>query len=150
MESKKIKVKNKYILRLELGDEIIQSINDFCQKNNIAAGYFFGLAAVDYLKIARYLPDTKSYEEIKFNEPLEVVSLFGVHSPDGIHSHIVVSDKDFAAFGGHLKEGRINGTAEIIFYEIDGELKRFLDSQTNLNLLKLWKQMTGQIISLEI
>lgn len=137
MKSKNIKVKDKFIFRLELGDEILESINDFCQKNNIQAGYFTGLAAVDYLKLARYLPESKSYEEKEFSEPLEVVALFGVYSPDGIHCHITVSDKNFSAFGGHLKEGKINGTAEIIFYETEGEIKRFLDDQTNLNVLKL-------------
>jgi hypothetical protein len=137
MKTKKINFKSTHLIRLEVGDEIIDSINNFCRDHSIDAGYFTGLAAVDYLKIARYLPETKSYEEKEFSQPLEVVSLFGVYSRDGIHSHIVVSDNNYAAFGGHLKAGKINGTAEIIFYEIKGKLDRFLDKNTNLNLIDI-------------
>ena len=137
MKTEEIKIKRKFIIRLEPGDEIIQSVNNFCWQEGIEGGYFIGLGAVDNLKIARYLPEKKSYEEKEFTQPLEIVSLFGIYSPDGIHCHIVVSDRNFISFGGHLRSGKINATAEIIFYEIGGELKRSLDKDLNLNLLKL-------------
>lgn len=52
------------------------------------------------------------------------------------HLHITVADSDGRAYGGHLKETVIGGTAEIIIDIIDGEVGREKDkiTSTGLNL----------------
>jgi predicted DNA-binding protein with PD1-like motif len=54
-----------------------------------------------------------------FPGKLEIVSLTGTLSPDGVHLHISVSDNTGRTFGGHLLHGSpIYTTAEIVLVEL--------------------------------
>ena len=49
-----------------------------------------------------------------FDGPFEIVSLVGTLSPDGVHLHLSIADKDGKVLGGHLLDGNIiHTTAEI-------------------------------------
>ena len=49
-----------------------------------------------------------------FEGPFEIVSLVGTLSPDGVHLHLSISDKQGKVLGGHLLDGNvIHTTAEI-------------------------------------
>jgi predicted DNA-binding protein with PD1-like motif len=52
-------------------------------------------------------------------EPMEILSLAGTLSPDGLHLHIAVATRDGQSVGGHLLDGCIvHTTAEIILGEL--------------------------------
>jgi predicted DNA-binding protein with PD1-like motif len=56
----------------------------------------------------------------QFEEPMEILSLAGTLSPDGLHLHIGLSRRDGSCVGGHLVAGcRINTTAELVIGELD-------------------------------
>jgi len=67
-----------------------------------------------------------------FVESLEIVSLTGALSQDGLHVHISLSRSDGACVGGHLVRGCIiNTTAELVIGELeDVEFRRLPDSVT--------------------
>ena len=67
-----------------------------------------------------------------FDEPLEIVSLTGTLSPDGLHVHISLSRRDGTCVGGHLVAGCIvNSTAELVIGELSQvEFRRPLDPAT--------------------
>lgn len=71
--------------------------------------------------------------------PLEIVSLAGTLSPDGSHIHILVSDAEGSARGGHLKEGSvIRTTAEIVLGILpEWEFARITDPETGFPELKI-------------
>jgi hypothetical protein len=51
--------------------------------------------------------------------PMEIVSLAGTLSPDGLHVHISLSGRDGACVGGHLGHGSlVHTTAEIVIGEL--------------------------------
>jgi riboflavin synthase alpha subunit len=50
-----------------------------------------------------------------FDEPMEIVSLTGTLSSEGLHVHISLAGPDGACFGGHLVHGCIvDTTAELV------------------------------------
>ncbi len=107
-----------YVLKLKMDEEIIWSILQFCQKNHISSGYFYGLGAVNQAELAFYDLKKKKYQEKIFNEPMEIGSLSGnIASLDKkliIHCHAVLGKKDFSTISGHLKSAIVSVTAEII------------------------------------
>ena len=82
------------------------------------------------------------YQEISLEKPLEIASCMGNVSTreDGeliVHAHLVVSDENGNAYGGHLlPECKVAATAEFILIEAkDVSLKRKFDGKTGLYLL---------------
>jgi uncharacterized protein len=77
------------------------------------------------------------------SEQVEVVSLIGdVAVEDGepkIHAHVVIGKRDGATLGGHLLEGRVRPTLEIVLTEAPEHLRREFDSVSGLALIRLEK-----------
>jgi predicted DNA-binding protein with PD1-like motif len=66
-----------------------------------------------------------------WNEPLEIVSLTGTFTVDAKHLHICVADATGRTFGGHLVEGTILTTLELVLGTIEGVVfRRTLDDAT--------------------
>ncbi len=138
MKHKKID-ENNFILRLEKGDKIIESIQKFCNENNIELGYFHGIGAASKIELAHYRVDNKKYSSKIIDEPLEVISLHGnittMNNEVYLHSHIVAGNDKMQAFGGHLKEATISATAEIFVVSIKGKVKRKYNEEIGINLM---------------
>ena len=138
MQVKKIN-SQKFIIRLSRGENIIQSLRDFCQKNKIYGGFFYGLGAVNQIELAHYDVKQKKYSAIKFRKPLEMTSLIGSIGTEKeiiIHAHANFSDPKMKTTGGHLVEGKISGTAEIIFFRTEKLIKKY-DPETGLKLFDI-------------
>ena len=54
-----------------------------------------------------------------------------------LHPHIVVGKSDGTAHGGHLLEGHVRPTLEVIVTESPAHLQRRSDPETGLALLRL-------------
>ena len=140
MRQKKIN-ENNFIIMLERGEKIIESLQSFCEENNVNFGYFHGLGAVDKIELAHYRVDNKKYLNKVIEDALEILSLYGnITTMDNkiyLHSHIVVSNDKMKAFGGHLKEAVISATCEIILVSLKGSVDRLHDEKIGLNLLDI-------------
>ena len=127
-----------YCIKLEKGDKIIEEITEMCKKENIKLGFFNGIGAVDNVTLSIFDTTTKEYSESNIKKDLEIANISGnVTQLDGevlVHSHIVLSDEKMGAFGGHLKEGIISVTGEIVLRKVDGLIKREKDEDIGLNL----------------
>ena len=135
------KINDKYIIRLERGNEILQSLKEFCEKNEIKCGYFTGIGALDSVELAHYFVDTKKYSSQKIEKPLEIVNLTGNVTTMGdevyLHCHITLSDEEMHAIAGHLKEGRISATCEIVLVQLSDTVNRKFDEKIGLNLMDM-------------
>ncbi|MCR2032696.1 PPC domain-containing DNA-binding protein [Anaerofustis stercorihominis] len=134
------KFKEKYIIRLNKGDEVISSITDLCRKENIKLGSFVGLGAANKATIGLYDTENKLYHQTTMEEPMEITSLVGnISTFDDevyLHVHINLCNKDMQIFGGHLNECFISATSEITLLNIEGKVEREYDEETGLNLYK--------------
>lgn len=54
-----------------------------------------------------------------------------------VHGHCVVGSRDGNASGGHLLEGYVGPTLEVIVVESPGYLRRKFDEETGLTLIDL-------------
>ncbi len=131
---------NNIVLRVNIGEDIVESINKVAHLEKIKLASVTGIGAIDDLTIGIFKPSDKTYYENKFKEDLEVLALNGNITTKNnevyIHLHISVGDEKGNAFGGHLNEAIVSVTAEIFIHIIDGEVDRKLDESININLLK--------------
>ena len=83
----------------------------------------------------------KDYEPIPIAEQVEVLTLAGdIAMKDGepqVHAHVVVGEADGTAWGGHLLEGHVWPTLEVVLVESPAELRRTLDKETGLALIRI-------------
>ena len=135
------KIKDTYVIRLERGEKIIDSIKNFCEKNKIKCGYFFGIGALDNVELAHYIVENKKYTSKVFKQPLEITNMTGnVTTMDNkvyLHCHITLGDEEMKVISGHLVEGKIAATCEIVLVSLDAKIKRKHDEFIGLNLLDI-------------
>ena len=135
------KINNTYIVRLDRGEKVIEALKDFCRAEKIKCGYFFGIGSLDEAELAHYIVKTKKYTSEKFIQPLEIVNLTGnITTMDNkayLHCHASLSDVQMESIAGHLKEGIVGATAEIVVVRLDCEINRRYDEKIGLNLLDL-------------
>ena len=91
--------------------------------------------------ILGYFKEKGDYNPESFNEPLEILSLSGNICKQNndyiLHLHTVLGDDKKKTYGGHLIEGIISITAEIVLLKTPIDLKRRLDNNTGLQALYL-------------
>ena len=138
MQAKKFDPKN-WVIRIERGEKIIETLKIFCQKQEISGGFFFGLGAVDQVELAHYDVGKKKYSSLKFKQPLEMTNITGSIGQEKeliIHAHATFSDTKMRTLAGHLIEASISGTAEIYFIALPILPKKY-DPETGLKLFDL-------------
>jgi predicted DNA-binding protein with PD1-like motif len=128
-----------WVIVLKKGDKIIEKLSEFIDAEQIMGGYMYGIGAVSSVEIAHYDLAEKKYSSKTFKEPLELLSLLGnVAFKDNekiVHCHIILGRDDMSLFGGHLVEGTIGVTCEIVFNELDGQIPKKEDPDIGLNLI---------------
>ena len=137
MEYKKFN--DTYVLRLNKGEEVIESLKELCSKEEIKLAEITGLGASNLVEIGLFNVNTKEYKTKLFEGMFEITSLVGnATRKDGevyLHLHINFGNEAGNAFGGHLVRARISATGEIIVREIEGEVGRKFSDEIGLNLL---------------
>jgi predicted DNA-binding protein with PD1-like motif len=130
-----------YIVRLDAGEKIVETLKGLCERDAIGAGFFSGLGAVGEAEIGRFDPESNDYTWVRLSGPYEIVSLYGnITVADGkpfIHAHIALGDDTFAVRGGHLKEAVVSVTCEITLTRFKDDIGRTKDGATGLWRLAL-------------
>jgi predicted DNA-binding protein with PD1-like motif len=126
--------------RFQTGDDILERLNALVLGNNVLAGSFTAIGAVERAVVGSFIGEGQ-YAGVELQGPLEILSCIGnVSVKDGspfVHAHVTLADTKGRAYGGHMMPGCIVGaTFEISLLEyVDVELARKFDSQTKLYLL---------------
>jgi predicted DNA-binding protein with PD1-like motif len=128
-----------FALILAGGDEAMASIAAFARERSLRATQFAAIGAFSRVVVAYFDWTTKKYRNIAIDEQVEALSLVGdVTLEDGkpkVHAHVVVGKADATAHGGHLVEGHVRPTLEIVLTETPRHLTRRFDAETGLALL---------------
>ena len=131
----------KYVIRIDKGEKIVESIKKICIENNITLGIITGIGAVSKAKIGLFKPEEKKYYSTELSGDYEITSLNGnVTTMNGkiyLHLHINLADEKHKTFGGHLNEAVVSATCEVIIEKIEGKMERELDKETGLNLFSV-------------
>lgn len=136
------KLGDSYVIRLEKGEKIIEKLEEFCMREGVKSGHFSGIGGLSEVEIAHFSIKDKDYHSKVFRgSVLELISLQGnVTLSEGkvkVHAHVMIGDSGFKTFGGHLVEGTILPTCEIVFVPFGEEIERKTDEETGLALLDL-------------
>ncbi len=129
-----------HAVRLTPGSDLKAELERVIRELALGAGCI--LTCVGSLSRARLrMPGGFGEAEVfrTFDEPMEIVSLAGTLSPDGLHVHISLSRRDGACVGGHLVQGcLVNTTAELVIAELPHlAFRRPLDPATGYGELSV-------------
>jgi uncharacterized protein len=140
MKTRKITL-NRWIIRLERDEELIETLKSFCKKNAFTGGSFSGIGAFNSVTVGLFEMDTKQYHSLELVGDYELTSLMGnlstLKGEPYLHLHATISDKNHRVFGGHLSQGIVSVTAEILFEELPELGERYFDDEIGINLLDL-------------
>ena len=130
------------LLRLDVDDEVVASLKTLAQKENIKLASVQGLGAAKHAVMGVYNVATRQYKANTVDGALEILSLIGtIDTMNGehySHIHIALGDETGRAFGGHLNEAVIGGTAEIMLTLLPDEIDRSKCDKTGLNIWKFY------------
>lgn len=144
MKSKSSRIVQMHFLRLMKGEDILTSIIEYCENNNIFSGYVQGIGAVSNPVLGYFDLETKTYQIIDYDFNAELVNCSGNIArikETGeviIHLHMVVGDPKCQTFGGHVMPNNIiSVTGEFVIIETEGVNYRTKEEEFGLMLLDL-------------
>lgn len=130
-----------FLLRLERGEEIVETLRRFARKEGLRAASFSGIGAVDRMTLGFFDPAAKAYRSYDHEGIIEILGLNGNVAWKGrecvIHAHVSAAEERAGAIGGHLFSGRVSATVEIVIEPMDVRVERALDEEVGLPLLDL-------------
>lgn len=124
------------IVRIDPGEEVIAALEKLMQEADIEAGFFEAIGAVDSITLGHYDTESEEYREKDFEGQFEVVSFEGNMTPEKVHAHAAVADRDFELIGGHCSRAVVSGTFEVHVEETD-HIEHKRDDSTGLDVLDL-------------
>ena len=127
-----------YMLRIDKGEEVIQSLTEMCEKEDIRLAEVSAIGAADYAAIGVYDLGTGTYHREELPFFMEIASLAGsvtrMNNKPYIHLHTTLADQQNKTHAGHVIELRIGATCEMFVRVLPGEVIRKKDEEVGLNL----------------
>ena len=121
-------------VNLPKGSDLLKSLQEYSSKENVT-GYILGI--VGNLSQAVFQCPEQTVKTTTIG-PLEILNLNGRISPQGVHLHLCISDKNCAVWGGHLEEGTIIlKKAEILIGDLGSNIN---EDRKEINKLNNTKQ----------
>lgn len=137
MEYKKFN--NKYLVRIDKGEEILNELKTMCKKENIKLATVSAIGAVCSAEIGWFNINEKKYYSEKYNGIYEIGSLSGTVSTMNdevyLHIHTVLAGIGHTVISGHLNRATVSATCELVLDMIDGKANREFSNEIGLNLL---------------
>ena len=134
---------NKYFVRIDKGEEIMATLEKFCEDEKITLAEVKALGAVDDFEVGLFDVVEKKYHKNAFKFPAEITSLWGtVTTKEGqvyLHIHMSAGDSKGRVFGGHLTRAVVSATCEMIVELSEGIVERKLNEDVGLNLFDFVK-----------
>ena len=131
---------SRFVVRLDRGEEVVATLQNFCEQQKISLGSISGIGAVERATVGFFETATKKYLARELPGGFELAPLAGnISTQSGetyLHLHANLADEKQNAFAGHLSAATVSATCEIVIDAIDGAVEREFDSEIGLNLLK--------------
>jgi len=131
-----------YIVILDEGEEAFSALSDWAARQQVSAGQVTAVGAFERATVGWFDRAAKDYRRIEVSQQCEVLSLIGdIVLGDGSpgqpqpHLHAVLGLADGSTRGGHLLEGRVWPTLEVIVREAPAELRKTYRPDIGLALI---------------
>jgi uncharacterized protein len=130
-----------YVVVCDPGDEAVDTLTQFAQAESLEAAQIAGVGAFEHATVGWFDRAAKDYRRIRVDQQCEVLSLLGdiAEGPEGpiLHMHTVLGLSDGTTRGGHLLEGKVFPTLEVIVTETPAELRKVLHPDLGVALIDL-------------
>jgi len=131
-----------YLIRLEPGDEVIESLKCFADEYRIGFAELCAIGTFQQVTLGYFDTIANVYRNQAMEEQVEVLNLSGNISrgEEGepiVHAHVTVGRSDYHTLGGHLVEATVNPTLEIVVTTAPATVHRRRDPATGLTLWHL-------------
>lgn len=132
---------NTYMVRNDLGEEILSNLQKLCEEESIRLGRVEAIGATDQAVIGVFDLEKKEYYPEQIQEFMEITGLSGnITQMEGkpyIHLHATLADQHHRIHGGHVIQMRVGATCEMFVTVLDGEVKRTRNEDLGINLWTL-------------
>ena len=117
------------IVILESGEEAFAALTKFANEAGIAAASLTAIGAFENATVGWFDFEKKTYKKFEIAQQCEVLSAIGdvAVGDDGkasLHVHAVLGLSDGTTRGGHLLEGKVRPTLEVVLTDTPVKLRR--------------------------
>jgi hypothetical protein len=131
-----------HVVVLDTGEEAFSALTRYATEANISAASLTAIGAFEKATVGWFDFETKTYRKIEVNQQCEVLSAIGdvATGDDGeasLHIHIVLGLSDGSTRGGHLLNGTVRPTLEVVVTETPLHLRRKKKADLGIALIDL-------------
>src|ERR1700727_1692783 len=130
-----------YVVVCDPGDEAFDALTQFARAQDLEASQITAVGAFSRATVGWFDRAAKQYRRIPVDEQCEVLSLIGdvAEGQDGpvLHAHVVLGLSDGTTRGGHLLEGLVFPTLEVVVTETPAELRKVMRPDIGIALIDL-------------
>jgi len=130
-----------YVVVCDPGDEAVAALAQFARAERLEAAQVTAIGAFERATVGWFDRAAKQYRRIPVDEQCEVLSLIGdvAEGQDGpiLHVHVVLGLSDGTTRGGHLLEGQVFPTLEVVVTETPAELRKVMRPDLGIALIDL-------------
>jgi predicted DNA-binding protein with PD1-like motif len=128
-----------FVVICQSGQEAVAALTAFASEQNLAGSQVTAIGAFSSAVVGYFDWSAKKYKHIAIDEQVEVLSFIGDIALDQnrpkLHAHVVLGKADGTAHGGHLLEGHVRPTLEVIVTETPRHLRRRFDPASGIALI---------------
>ncbi|MGY1845792.1 MULTISPECIES: PPC domain-containing DNA-binding protein [unclassified Blastococcus] len=131
-----------YVVILDEGDEAVAALTSFAREEQLSAAQVTAVGAFRRAVVGWFDRQTSDYRRVTVGQQCEVLSLIGdvALGTDGnpaLHLHAVLGLPDATTRGGHLLEGEVWPTLEVVVRESPAQLRKTMRPEIGLALIDL-------------
>jgi predicted DNA-binding protein with PD1-like motif len=130
-----------YVVVCDPGDEAVAALTRFARAERLEAAQISAVGAFEHAVVGWFDRAARDYRRIPVEEQCEVLSLLGdvAEGQDGpiLHVHTVLGLSDGTTRGGHLLEGKVFPTLEVVVTETPAQLRKVLRPDIGVALIDL-------------
>ena len=130
-----------YLVRIDLNEEIMQSLKQLCEKEDIRLAQVNAIGASNHAVVGVYDLREQAYHREELNGFMEITGLTGnVTRMNGevyLHLHGTMVDQNNVIHGGHVIELTVGATCEMFVQVLPGEVSRTREESLGINLISL-------------
>lgn len=130
------------VVILDSGEEAVAPLTRVANSAGISGASLTAIGAFENAVVGWFDVETGSYRKIRVDQQCEVLSAIGdiATGDDGkasLHVHAVLGLSDGTTRGGHLLEGRVRPTLEVVLEETPARLRRRKRPELGIALIDL-------------
>ena len=130
-----------YLVRIDLNEEIMQSLKQLCEKEDIRLAQVNAIGASNHAVVGVYDLREQAYHREELNGFMEITGLTGnVTRMNGevyLHLHGTMVDQNNVIHGGHVIKLTVGATCEMFVQVLPGEVSRTREESLGINLISL-------------